>query len=179
MYLNIMINADLQNRALRRALSRATLLATDDDDPMRLITSPHSVGHLGGQRVESTLECTHAAASTGPVNVHTQSPLLDVPAQRLSLQVRALWVPLHTRIEGLVMADLSRDGPSLKLTGTLRGYSSPGVCRECSARLIESALARILHEYASGGAKRWIASRTAPGVPTIGTALTGREGTRR
>lgn len=179
MYLDITVNARLQDRTLRRALSRALLLATDDGDPLRAMTSSYGVGHLGGQRTDTVIECTHRLAPAGPVAVHIQSPLLDAPAQRLSLQVRALWVPLHTRVEGLVVVDLSRERPASRLTGTLRGYSCTGVCPECSARVIESALARMLHEYAAGAAGRWVASRRAPGAAAIRSALSGSEGARR
>lgn len=179
MYLDITINTCLQDRALTRVMSRALRLATDDEDPLRAMTSPYGVGHLDGQRTDTMIKCTHQLAPAGPVAVHTHSPLLDVPARSLSLQVRALWVPLHTRVEGLVVVGPSGERPASRLAGKLRGYSSAGACPECCAALIEGALTRMLHRYATGAAGRWVAARRAPSGAAIRSALSGSEGARR
>ena len=179
MYLDITIDARLQDAALSRAMSRALRLAADDEDPLPAMTSPYGVGHLDGVRTDTMIECTHQLAPDGPVAVHIHSPLLDVPARSLSLQVRALWVPLHTRVEGLVVVGRSGERPASGLTGGLRGYSSAGACPECCAALIEGALTQVLHTYATGAVGRWVAARRAPGVAALSSALSGAKGARR
>lgn len=183
MYLDLDIHARLEERAIARALSRAAVLAADDVEPLKAMTSPHWVGHLGESRVDTRIECPHGRTPAAPVSVHTRSPLLNVPARLLDLEVRALWVPLHTRLEGIASVNFA-DGDHVVLSGTMRGYSSGGqnsarACAECFAEMIEQALAQVLHTYAARIGARRLASVREPAAAAISGVLARLEGGER
>lgn len=175
MYFEMDVSAHMPGRTLRDALTTAAALATDSTQPLALAGSRHAIGRLGGRTLTTTLECEHRD-SEDQVVLHTGAPLLDVPRSVLTVPIRMLWIPLHSRVEGRCAISFA-DEAHVTVAGTLSGYSTPGVCRTCTPRLVESQLQEVLMTYATAAAGR--AGRVAASLRTPKAALASRRTRRR